>query len=376
MPLANLAKKQWFGYGDRFGSDITVRRGGNILLLSDDDELAVQQEWQREATARYPDEIDARILRGRELNDLIPGADRRFVGALHQPSDGSAEPTHAVPLIAKGARAEGVQVFAPVAVRGIETAGGEIHSVVTELGEVRTKRVVLAGGAWSRMFLGNLGVDLPQQGVASPMMRVRGGTAMQGAGMGGDGAWREEVGGTYSIGATSHVIPVTLDSFRVLPAFLPALKQLVGDLPNSPLKLRIGSDLISSLRTPRRWSNGEVTEFERVRMLTGRPLPGAGESSLAAIQELFPDLRNAQIIERWAGIIDATPDYTSVISEVPQIPGLVLNTGHGAQGFSFGPGAGLLAAQIVAERAPSIDLAPFRFERFSDGTRLQIREFI
>ncbi|MCZ2849898.1 NAD(P)/FAD-dependent oxidoreductase [Modestobacter sp. VKM Ac-2978] len=376
VPLAVLAKDIWMGFADRFGFDVGVRRNGNLQLIANEEHLAVQSAWQREATQRFPRDVDARILGRDEIEDLIPNAGRQFIGALHQPSDGSAEPTHAVPVISKGARAEGVKVFAPVAVRGIETAGGAIHSVVMELGEVRTKRVVEAASDWSRLFLGNLGVDLPQQGIASSLMRVKGGTAFRGAGIGGGAAWREQIDGSYAIGVTMHAVPVTLDSFRLLPHFLPALKLALGNRAERLLSVQVGSDLLASLRTKRMWRNDEVTEFERVRMLTARPMVKAGDRGLAAVQELLPALRDAAIVERWAGVVDATPDYTSVVSEVPAIPGLFVNTGHGAQGYSLGPGVGRLAAEIIAEKPTSIDADMFRFSRFSDGSPLRIREFI
>ena len=376
LPLAVLAKDIWMGFADRFGFDVGVRQDGNLYLIETEEELVAQTAWQRDATQRFPRDIDARILGRDDIEDLIPNAGRRFIGALHQPSDGSAEPTHAVPRITKGARAEGVKVFAPVAVRGIETVGGAIHSVVTELGEVRTKRVVVATGAWSRLFLGNLGVDLPQQGIASSMLRVKGGTAFQGAGIGGGAAWREQLDGSYAIGVSKHAVPVTLDSFRVLPDFLPALKLALGNPAERFLSVKVGSDFLASLRTKRTWRNDEVTEFERVRMLTARSMVKAGDQGLAAVQELFPAMQDATIVERWAGVIDATPDYTSVVSEVPAVPGLFVNTGHGAQGYSFGPGVGRLAAEIIAEKPTSIDADMFRFSRFSDGSPLHIREFI
>ncbi|TJY66244.1 FAD-binding oxidoreductase [Arthrobacter sp. CAU 1506] len=376
LPLAVDAKNIWTGLANRFGFDVSVRQGGNLQLASNEEELEAQRAWQREASQRFPKDIDAKILRASELDELIPRASAKYIGALHQPSDGSAEPTHAVPLIAKGARAEGVKVFAPVAVRAVETEGGAVHSVVTEHGEVRTKRVVVAGGAWSRLFLGNLGINLPQQNITSNVIRVKGGTAHQGAGHGGGVAWREQIDGSYSIGVTPHPIPVTWDSFRVLPDFMPALRQLLKNPLNSPLTIRVGSDLLQSMRTNRRWRNDEITEFERVRMLTAKPLMRAGDRAVAATREFFPALADARIIERWAGVIDATPDYTSVISEVPAMPGLFINTGHGAQGFALGPGAGRLAAQLVAEQAPLVDPEPFRLSRFSDGQPLLLREFL
>ena len=73
----------------------------------------------------------------------------------------------------------------------------------------------------------------------------------------------------------------------------------------------------------------------------------------------------------WAGYIDATPDMLPVISPVERLPGMFLATGFSGHGFGIGPGAGKLAADLVMGRPPIVDPAPFRFSRFSDGTKIQ-----
>ncbi len=57
--------------------------------------------------------------------------------------------------------------------RGVETAAGRVSAVVTEKGRIACQSVILAGGAWSRLFCGNLGIDLPQLKVLGSVMRTR-----------------------------------------------------------------------------------------------------------------------------------------------------------------------------------------------------------
>jgi glycine/D-amino acid oxidase-like deaminating enzyme len=68
-------------------------------------------------------------------------------------------------------RAGGV-VLERCAVRGVETKGGRISGVVTEKGAIACDSVVLAGGAWSRLFAGNAGIDLPQLKVLGSVFRT------------------------------------------------------------------------------------------------------------------------------------------------------------------------------------------------------------
>ena len=76
-------------------------------------------------------------------------------------------------------------------------------------------------------------------------------------------------------------------------------------------------------------------------------------------------------VGRWAGYIDATPDLLPVISPVDSLPGLFLSTGFSGHGFGIGPGAGRLAADLVVGQTPIVDPWPFRFARFSDGSKME-----
>lgn len=51
----------------------------------------------------------------------------------------------------------GVVIIEQCAVRTLQMSAGKVSGVVTEKGEIRCDQVLLAGGMWSRRFLGNLG---------------------------------------------------------------------------------------------------------------------------------------------------------------------------------------------------------------------------
>ncbi len=82
----------------------------------------------------------------------MAGAAIRYKGALYTPSDGRAEPQKAVPAIAAGARRAGARIVTGCAVRGIKGFPESVSAVITEKGRIETSTVVLAGGAWSRLF--------------------------------------------------------------------------------------------------------------------------------------------------------------------------------------------------------------------------------
>ena len=77
--------------------------------------------------------------------------------------------------------------------------------------------------------------------------------------------------------------------------------------------------------------------------------------------------RASRPVERWAGMIDVTPDEIPVLGPVDGLPGLFVATGFSGHGFGIGPAAGYVMAQLARGEQPVVDLAPFRLARFAEG---------
>ena len=65
----------------------------------------------------------------------------------------------------------------------------------------------------------------------------------------------------------------------------------------------------------------------------------------------------------WAGLRPYTEDHLPILGAGP-LPGLFLATGHFRNGILLAPITARLMAQVVLGESPSVDLAPFRFDRF------------
>ena len=83
----------------------------------------------------------------------------------------------------------------------------------------------------------------------------------------------------------------------------------------------------------------------------------------------FPVFHTMRVAESWGGMIDVTPDGIPVISEVDSLRGFFIATGFTGHGFGIAPGAGRLMAELVTGETPVVDPTPFRFSRFTDGSR-------
>ena len=86
--------------------------------------------------------------------------------------------------------------------------------------------------------------------------------------------------------------------------------------------------------------------IDELRRILGKVLPGIGIPA------------DADSVSAWAGLRPMSCDGRPIIGPT-RVRGLYLNTGHGALGWTMAVGSGLLLADLIADRRPAIDPAPF-----------------
>jgi glycine/D-amino acid oxidase-like deaminating enzyme len=368
IPLGIESLRLWRGMQDRVGTDVGFRQAGTMWLGDTLREVQDLETWLEHAREW---QIDTRLLDAAETARLLPGAARQFAGALHTPSDGRAEPLKAVPAMAKAAQQRGAVILGNCAVRGVETQAGRISGVVTERGRIACSAVVLAGGAWSRLFCGNLGLFLPQLKLLGSVLRTQPIDGPTEIAVGASNfSFRKRQDGGFTVSRrNANVVDIVPDSFRLLTDFMPTLRTSWRDL-----RLRVGRRFIDEWRVKRRWALDEATPFEQMRVLDPVPSGKLLTEGMESLRRAFPVFAKAQVAERWAGLIDATPDAVPVISTVAALPGFHIATGFSGHGFGIGPGAGRLMADLVAGDRPLVDPTPFAFERFRRVTHAHSQE--
>ena len=366
IPLAMEALKIWDTLDARVGGETGFRRSGILYISETEQDVANRDAWL--ALAK-PHGVDSRQLTADETRERMAGAAIRYKGALYTPSDGRAEPQKAVPAIAAGARRAGAHIVTGCAVRGVEKSAGRVSAVVTEKGRIEASTVVLAGGAWSRLFCKGLGIRLPQLKVRNTVLRtapVEGGPA--GAGATATYAYRKRLDGGYTIataGANLHpLVPDTLAFFRDFRA----ARRAEGEAVQAGLIAQSWRELFEIASVPL----DRPGAFERHRILDPRPDPKSVLKAFEEARKALPKLRTVEPVQIWAGLIDVTPDVVPVISHAKEVPGLVIATGFSGHGFGIGPGAGHLVADLVTGDPPIVDPSEFRLSRFSDGSPIEI----
>ncbi len=366
IPLAIESLRLWRGMNERTGRETGFRQPGIMYLCETEKDVADQEAWLEQAR---PYQVDSQLLRGDALDAIMPGASRNFVAGLHTPTDGRAEPAHAAPAIAEAARDHGAQIFTNCAVRGVDQHNGRLVGVITEHGRIRCDAAVLAGGAWSRLFCGNFGLDFPALKVLGSVMRTQPLDGAPEVTAGGSVfAFRKRLDGGYSIARrNANTAEITPDHFRLLADFLPRLIH-----NRNEIRLRVGLRSWQELRTRRHWDLDDASPMEAVRVLDPTPKAGILAEARSVLSRLFPAFANMQIAQSWGGLMDVTPDAVPVIGEVPRMPGLFIASGFSGHGFGIGPGAGRLMADLVAGDPPLVDPAPYRLDRFARTQRLRV----
>jgi glycine/D-amino acid oxidase-like deaminating enzyme len=361
LPLMLEAMEIWDRSEELLGAETGFRRNVVVYLCENEQQLASRSAWLKSAE---PMGAKARVLNSAQLAALLPVGSRSWHGAVYAETDGCAEPQLGAPAFAKAAQRAGAVISTGDAVRGIETAGGRVSAVVTEKGVVKCGAVIVAGGAWSSQFLGNLGIRFPQLSVVTSAQCTQPRDTPLTASVSGSGfTTRKRADGGYNVLANhGEIHEITPDSFRFLWEFRHLATSDTG------VKLRLSREFFKGYRWKRSWTNDQLSPFEEVRTWDP-PIDEANlESGLHAAAAALPVFKDAKIAHRWAGVIDVTPDALPVISPIAAIPGLFLSSGYSGHGFGIGPAAGRLTADMVSGHAQVQELKPFEFERFAGGS--------
>lgn len=359
VPLAVRANELWRDIQKQV--DVGFHQTGILYLAESQADTQKYQQWLDNAKPRG---VDAVLLDRAATLRHLPVSNRHWTGSLFSRSDAVAEPGLATHGIAQLARSAGCQIIEHCAVRAIETAAGRVCGLVTEHGRVKADTVLLAGGAWSRLFCGNLDIDFPQLKVRSSVLRTSPVNIPEGVTINGiDFTCRKRADGGYTVaqfGASfADIVP---DSLRLFRQFLPAWIE-----NNTMVKLRFGRRFFEELALPRHFGPEGASPFERHRVLDPTPSKAVLASALHRLASAFPAFKGVDIAQTWGGYIDVTPDSLPVMSPVAAIPGFYLASGFSGHGFGIGPAAGEFMAEMIQGNNTAVDAAAFRLSRFQRG---------
>jgi glycine/D-amino acid oxidase-like deaminating enzyme len=366
LPIMVESLSIWKRLATEMGDRLGFRQTGVLYLAKTEREIEGFEAWTEHSRAHR---LDTRLLTSGETMAMLKGATAPWKGGLFTASDARAEPWVAVPALAAAAVEKGVVIREACAARGLDLTAGKVAGVVTEAGRIACDHVVVAAGAWSRLFLGTLGIPIPQLSVLAsvaatePMPEIFPGNAAD-----DDFAFRRRADGGYSIApGGEHDFFIGRGAFASLKQYLSILKK---DFRSTTFRMAAPKGFPDAWGTPRRWALDQESPFERQRILN----PSPNMQTLSKVQDsfarAFPALGRPKLKATWAGMIDSLPDLVPVVDHGP-INGLTIATGMSGHGFGIGPGMGRVVADLVMGRPTGHDLSRFRLKRFSDGSPIQ-----
>ncbi len=307
---ARLALRSLELYAE-LGAEMDHRRVGYLFLLREAADVA---RFEAGVALQNDVGIPSVMLDAAEARARCPAIDpAAFVAAAWCPIDGHARPQEAAWAYAGDARQRGARFVTGCAVTGIDVRGGEIASVGTTQGTVRTSTVVCAAGAWSREIGAMAGVELD----VTPV--------------------RRQIALTGPTPLSTPDLPFTID-FSSTFYFHGA-----------------GDGLLLGMSDP--------TE---VPGLDASYAPSWESALRKAAGRCAPGLADLAITEGWAGLYENTPDASALIGESPDVGRFLYATGFSGHGFCQAPATGEIVADLVLGREPFVDVAPLRAERFAE----------
>ena len=369
LPMATRSLELWDRLAAELGEDIGFRRCGLLYLSQNEAEIAGWEKWCDFAKTAG---VKTEKLSAAEATARGKATGRAWKGGVFAPTDGTADPSRAVPLVARGIMAAGGTVHQNCAARGLELSAGRVSGVVTEAGTIRTRTVVMAGGAWASSFCNQLGIRFPQAAVRASILAVApGAVGLPDALHPAPVSIPRRFDGGYTLAISGNArVDVTPQQLRFGREFIPMFLRRWRHLAPGGL-----AGWMAGHETLKKWSLDEVTPMERNRILDPKPDRKQIDLTYRRARELLPALADIPISHSWAGFIDSTPDGVPAIGEIASVPGFTLAAGFSGHGFGIGPGAGHMIADVILGRKPIVSPDSYTPERLAGGAWGKVAEF-
>ncbi|MBX3064191.1 MAG: FAD-dependent oxidoreductase [Anaerolineae bacterium] len=287
---------------------------GKLTVAVSEDEIAPFQHarevvWERQRRRGIPSSDDLYDVTSEQAQAIFP----------------LLAPVHGAFYYRGGARVDGRMLTAALAKASashhLEQKQSMVDRLIIEDGQVvgavadgesfRAGKVIIAGGAWSRQFGDQLGVQIPVEPQRGQIVHL-------------------------------DLPDVDTSAFPVIVAFHGHYM-----VPWADHRIVVGAT--------RETGSG----FDPVTSAIGM------QEVLGEALRVAPGLKSAQFREIRVGLRPNTIDNLPVLGEVPRIGNLFLSTGHGASGLQLGPYSGKLAADWALGQTLETDISAFRISRFN-----------
>lgn len=304
--MRSLMETVFDDYGDILEGDTfsrLIRRNGCLYIYENREELQAAK-WSLDLRRRLGAEMQE--IGGSEIHQLEPALNKRFAHGIFAPDNGSTVDPHLLVRAIADRVVKNGGVFIKAEAKDVEIGPEGPVALHTTQGRLPLDRLVLAAGAWSGPLARKLGAKVPL----------------------------ETQRGYHVTFADPQIDVRRTVMWNKRSVFI------------NPMDcgLRIaGTVELAGLKAPPNYARADRL----------------GEIAV----EMFPEL-NITEQSKWMGHRPCLPDSLPVIDRSPRFANTVFAFGHQHVGICSGAPTGRHVAQLVAGKAPTINLRPFSADRF------------
>jgi len=280
-------------------------RSGLLLaycsVKSEEEELKIAERAIKEG-------LQVRHLTREQLRKIQPDFSEEVLGAIHYECDSHTTPSRFMLSMKNWLKENGVHFELNQDINKINFLKNKIISLESKNATFELDELVLATGSWTSSLAKSLGLNIPVQGGKGYSMDV------------------------YR--STGITIPAILVEAKVAVTPMDGFVRFAGTMEFSGNNSIIRSNRVEAIANSVKnyYTNIEIT----------------GEEKEAARSGLRP----------------VSPDGLPYIGKSSEYKNLTIATGHSMMGWSLGPITGKLVSQLIVGKKPTINLDPFKPERF------------
>ncbi|MCQ3938325.1 MAG: hypothetical protein DPW18_14940 [Chloroflexi bacterium] len=324
--LAVEAELTFVSYKNYY-SDWKQRVGGECGFINTGFLKIVRREYEDKLRGNTANQqrigINTSIISAADVNKLFPDlVTDDFDFAAYEPDSGYADATLTTNSFIDGAKRSGAALVQNCEVTAIHTAGGRVTGVNTDKGGFAAPIVVNAAGRWAKQVASLAGVEVPLE------------------------TWTHDV------------------AFLHRPPSLGKFPAVIDDIVNCYYRPE-GSALILAA------SEDDSLRNEPPEADDQTPSPAFLDKLIDNMIRRIPRIEESGLHSIHVGRDGLTPDQRAIYSAAgPE--GFYLACGLSGTGFKTSPAAGASMAELILDGKPkTVDITPFRFERFAEGKLLE-----
>jgi sarcosine oxidase subunit beta len=259
--------------------------------------------------------LEVQVLGPQEVSQLAaPVRTDDIITATFCPRDGLGDPHEFLQGYFRASKRLGVDILTETPATGIHRQGNRITGVATPQGDFSTPLVINAAGPYAKLIGDMIGVRIPIE------------------------PYRRQI--------------VTTGELDFIPATMP----MVVDVSSGLYCHKESKGLLMG------WADSNVQPgFDESQD------PEYNDTILMKALDRIPRLETAEVANSWAGLYESTPDHHAILGFADGIEGFFIIGGFSGHGFMHAPGAGIIAAEMITGKGPSIDVSRLALSRFVTG---------